>query len=71
VLQALVDSGDLDATIPPKIARYTLGGAASFDWTPSTAKVQVVDNATLLCVIKPIKYRTNVAQAVSNARCAQ
>src|SRR4029453_14110868 len=61
VLQALVDSGDLDPAIPPKIARYTLGGATSFDWTPATAKVQVVDNATLLCVIKPIKYRTNVA----------
>ena len=39
VLEDLVASQDLDPTIPAKIARYQLGGAASFDWTPATAKV--------------------------------
>jgi hypothetical protein len=71
VLAKLVQSSDLDPAIPPKIARYQLGGAASFDWTPGTATVKVdpSTSATLLCVIKPINYRTNVAPAVSNAHC--
>ena len=71
VLQELVDSGDLDPAIPAKIARYDLGGSASFDWTPATAtvKVDMATSATLLCVIKPITYRTNVWPAASNAHC--
>jgi len=70
VLADLVASGDLDPTIPAKIARYELGGAASFDWTPATAKVINDANGTLLCVVKPIMYRgSNTAPAVSNAHC--
>jgi len=71
VLQDLVDSGDLDGSIPEKIARYTLGGAAAFEWTPatSTPKNDPVSTAALLCVIKPIAYRTNVVPAVSNSHC--
>ena len=40
VLADLVQSGDLDPAIPPQIARYELGGAASFEWTPATAVPQ-------------------------------
>ena len=71
VLQSLVDSGDLDSAIPQQIARYTLGGAAAFEWTPatSTPKNDPVSTAALLCVVKPISYRTNVVQAVSNSHC--
>ena len=39
VLEELVASQDLDPAIKDNIARYQLGGAASFDWTPATAKV--------------------------------
>ena len=72
VLADLVQSGDLDPAIPPLVARYELGGAASFEWTPATAvpKNDPTTSAALLCVIKPISYRTNVVPAVSNARCA-
>ena len=70
VLADLVASQDLDPAIPEKIARYQLGGAASFDWTPATAKVINDPNGTLLCVVKPIKYRgNNTAPADSNAHC--
>ena len=72
VLEDLVASQDLDPTIPDKIARYQLGGAASFEWTPATAKVvnDPTAGTSLLCVVKPITYRTNTAAAVSNAHCA-
>ena len=72
VLADLVQSGDLDPAIPPMVARYELGGAASFEWTPATSvpKNDPTTSAALLCVIKPISYRTNVVPAVSNARCA-
>jgi len=71
VLQDLVDSGDLDASIPPLVARYVLGGAASFDWTPATAVPKMDTTGTaLLCVVKPITYRgDNTTPAVSNAHC--
>jgi len=71
VLKDLVESNDLDPTVPEKIARYQLGGSASFDWTPSTATVWTdpESGTPRLCVIKPISYRTNVAPAVSNAHC--
>jgi nitrate/TMAO reductase-like tetraheme cytochrome c subunit len=73
VLQDLVDSGDLDASIPPLIARYVLGGAASIDWTLDTAVVKMdpVSTAALLCVVKPITYRADrdTAPAVSHAHC--
>jgi nitrate/TMAO reductase-like tetraheme cytochrome c subunit len=71
VLDDLVASGDLDPAIPPRIAQYDLGGAASFEWTPATAvpKIDPTTTAALLCVIKPIAFRTNTAPAVSNAHC--
>jgi hypothetical protein len=71
VLADLVQSGDLDPSIPPKIARYELGAAAALDWTPATAvpKVDPVSSQPLLCVVTPITYRTNTAPANSNARC--
>ena len=57
---------------PAPIARYELGGAAAFDWTPATATPEddPATSAALLCVVKPITYRTNIVPAVSNARCA-
>jgi hypothetical protein len=72
VLAKLVDSQDLDPAIPPKIARYELGGAAALDWTPSAAtpRVDPTTSAPLLCVVKPITYRTNTVPAVSHAHCA-
>ena len=71
VLADLVDSQDLDPAIPRNIARYELGGAAALDWTPATAtpKVDPSTSAPLLCVVKPIVYRTNTVPAVSNAHC--
>jgi hypothetical protein len=71
VLADLVATGDLDPAIPPQIARYQLGGAADLDWTPATAmpKVDPVTSEPLLCVVTPIMYRTNTAEAKSNAHC--
>jgi hypothetical protein len=72
VLADLVASGDLDPSIPPNIARFQLGGAASFDWTPATAvlKNEPSSGATLLCVVKPVMYRgSNTIPAVSHAHC--
>jgi hypothetical protein len=70
VLEDLVASQDLDPAIPPKIARFELGGAA-LDWTPATAtpRVDSTTSAPLLCVVKPITYRSNTVPAVSNAHC--
>jgi len=71
VLADLVQSGDLDATIPPLVARYELGGAAALDWTPQAA-TQTVDSMTqspLLCVWTTYMYRSNTAPAVSNRHC--
>jgi hypothetical protein len=71
VLADLVASQDLDPAIPAKIARYELGGAAALDWTRATAtpRVDPVTSDPLLCVVKPITYRTNTVPAVSNAHC--
>jgi hypothetical protein len=71
VLADLVASGDLDPAIPPRIARFQLGGAAALEWTPATAapRVDPMTSATLLCVVKPITYRANTVPAVSHARC--
>ena len=72
VLADLIASQDLDPLIKDNIARYQLGGAASFDWTPATAKVinDRTSGTSLLCVVKPVMYRDNTAPAVSNAHCA-
>ena len=71
VLADLVASQDLDPTIPSGIARFELGGAAALDWTPATAtpRVDMATSAPLLCVVKPITFRTNTVPAVSNAHC--
>jgi len=69
VLDDLVQSGDLDSSIPHQIARYELGGAAAIDWTPATAQPVVENSAPLLCVVRPIAYRTNVAMVTGNAKC--
>ena len=71
VLKDLVDTGYLDASIPPLIARYELGGASSFDWTPATSspKNDPDTRAALLCIVKPIAFRTNTWPADSNAHC--
>ena len=71
VLDDLVASQDLDPAIPPKIARFELGGAAALDWTPGDREPgwTSATSAPLLCVVKPITYRTNTVPAVSNAHC--
>jgi hypothetical protein len=71
VLSDLVASQDLDPAIPSRIARFELGGAAALDWTPATAtpRVDMATSAPLLCVVKPITFRTNTVPAVSNAHC--
>jgi hypothetical protein len=72
VLKDLVDSGDLDPSIPQNIAHYVLGGAGSFDWTPQTATARNDPGVSqlLLCVIKPIMYRMNTEPAISHAHCS-
>jgi hypothetical protein len=72
VLDGLVASGDLDPAVPPQIARYTLGGGAVLDWTP-TAKnafpVTDANGAVMTCVATGA-YKSNTTPAVSHARCA-
>ena len=49
------------------------GLVAALDWTPATATVRI-DTTTqtpLLCVVKPITFRTNTVPAVSNAHCVR
>jgi hypothetical protein len=71
VLAALVASKDLDAAIPPQVAKYTLASAA-LDWTPATAKTKVDPSTGLprLCVTSGI-YNANVTPADSHARCGK
>jgi cytochrome c554/c'-like protein len=70
VLSDLVASGDLDPSVPPLIARYTLGGSASVDWTPATAQEKLDPNSgvVLECVTTGT-YATNTTSAVSHAAC--
>jgi hypothetical protein len=69
VLDDLVQSKDLDPSIPPKLARYTLAGAA-LDWTPGTAKTKTDPSTGLprLCVTSGT-YNANVTPAPSHAHC--
>jgi hypothetical protein len=73
VLDSLVASGDLDPSVPPRIARYTLGGGAALDWTPTAANAfQATDTtsgAVTTCVATGA-YQSNTTPASSHARCA-
>jgi hypothetical protein len=73
VLDSLVASGDLDPSVPSQIARYTLGGGAALDWTPTAANVfQATDassGAVMTCIANGA-YQSNTTPAVSHARCA-
>lgn len=73
VLNGLVESGDLDPSVPPQIARYTLGGGAALDWTPTAANAfQAPDAATgaVMTCVATGAYKSNTTPAVSHARCA-
>ncbi len=72
VLQELVDAGDLDASVPPQIARYQLGGGAVLDWSPgaATAFVDPSSGATLSCITTGT-IRASTVPAVSHAHCAE
>ena len=72
VLNDLVATGDLDPAVPPQIARYTLGGGATLDWTPSASNAfQAVDaNGVAMTCVATGAYKSNTTPAVSHARCA-
>jgi nitrate/TMAO reductase-like tetraheme cytochrome c subunit len=73
VLDSLVESGDLDPSVPPQIARYTLGGGAALDWSPTGANVFQATDATsgaLMTCIANGTYNGNTTPAISHARCA-
>jgi hypothetical protein len=69
VLAELVASGDLDASIPPRVARYEVAGAA-IEWTPSTATPSMDARTGLLkpCVFSG-RYSPNVTPAETHAHC--
>jgi hypothetical protein len=70
VLGELVASGDLDPSIPPKIARYEVRGAA-LEWTPATATLELDARTGLRnkpCVTNG-RYNANVTPAATHARC--
>jgi len=73
VLDSLVARGDLDPSVPSQIARYTLGGGAALDWTPTAANVFQANDATsgamMTCVTNGT-YESNTTPASSHARCA-
>ncbi|MFL5306264.1 MAG: multiheme c-type cytochrome [Polyangia bacterium] len=73
VLDSLVASGDLDPAVPPQIARYTLGGGAALDWTPTAKNAFQATDATTGAVMTCVAtgaYKSNTTPAVSHARCA-
>ena len=73
VLNGLVASGDLDASVPAQIARYTLGGGAAVDWTPTAANAFQAPDATTGAVMTCVAtgaYKSNTTPAVSHASCA-
>jgi hypothetical protein len=69
VLADLVQSKDLDPSVPAQLASYTLA-AAALDWTPATAKTKTDPSTGLprLCVTSGI-YNANVTPAPSHAHC--
>ncbi|HSS37673.1 MAG TPA: hypothetical protein VLT58_02785, partial [Polyangia bacterium] len=73
VLDGLVASSDLDPAVPPQIARYTLGGGAVLDWTPTAKNAfQATDTTTgaVMTCVATGAYKSNTTPAVSHARCA-
>jgi hypothetical protein len=73
VLNSLVASGDLDPSVPSQVARYTLGGGAALDWTPTAANVFEATDATSGAVMTCAgngESTSNTTLAVSHARCA-
>jgi hypothetical protein len=72
VLASLVQSGDLDPSIPPQIASYALGGGAVLDWTPTAANAfqatDAVSGAIMTCVATGA-YKSNITLTTSHARC--
>jgi hypothetical protein len=73
VLNDLVATGDLDPSVPPQIARYTLGGGAALDWTPTAPNAFQATDGTSLAVMTCVAtgaYKSNTTPAVSHARCA-
>jgi nitrate/TMAO reductase-like tetraheme cytochrome c subunit len=73
VLASLVASGDLDAAIPPQIARYQIGGGGTLDWTPTSATVfhapDAATGAVMTCVTSG-SYKSNTTLTTSHATCA-
>jgi Cytochrome c554 and c-prime len=72
VLASLVASGDLDASIPPQIARYAIGGSATLDWTANaTNAFQATDSVTgaIMTCVSTGAYKSNTTLTTSHARC--
>lgn len=73
VLDGLVASGDLDPSVPPQVARYTLGGGAALDWSATAPNAfpatDAATGAVMTCVATGA-YKSNTTPAVSHARCA-
>ena len=66
------DSGDLDRSVPPQIARYALGGGATLDWTPTAANAfQATDSVTgaIMTCVATGAYKSNTTPTTSHARC--
>ena len=73
VLSDLVATGDLDPAVPPQIARYTLGGGGTLDWTATASNAFQANDATtgaIMTCVATGAYKSNTTPAVSHARCA-
>ena len=72
VLGSLVASQDLDPSVPAQIARYTLGGGAMLDWTPTGSNTfQATDSATgaIMTCVSTGAYKSNITMTTSHAHC--
>jgi hypothetical protein len=72
VLDSLVGSQDLDPSVPPQIARYTLGGGATLDWTPTGSNTfQATDSVTgaIMTCVSTGAYKSNITMTTSHAHC--
>jgi hypothetical protein len=73
VLASLVGSGDLDPSIPPRVAHYQIGGSATLDWTPTAAAVfHTPDPSTgaIMTCVTTGTYKSNTTLTTSHATCA-